>query len=89
MGVLHNGRKKTKSDSIATILCEEAAEFAKDGWSEATWQMEILTKKAGSIYILNTRIAQAVLTENSSLTTKDCKFMMSEEGRNRIAKNAL
>lgn len=79
---------KTKSDSIATILCEEAAaEFAKDGWKIRTDMADGDPDKESQFYILKHTNCPAVLTENFFFDNrKDCKFMMSEEGRNRIAK---
>lgn len=79
---------KTKSDSIATILCEEAAaEFAKDGWKIRSDMSDGDPDKESQFYILKHTNCPAVLTENFFMDNlKDCKFMMSEEGRNRIAK---
>jgi N-acetylmuramoyl-L-alanine amidase len=78
---------KTKSDSIATILCEEAAaEFAKDGWKIRSDMSDGDPDKESQFYILKHTNCPAVLTENFFFDNrKDCKFMMSEEGRNRIA----
>jgi N-acetylmuramoyl-L-alanine amidase len=79
---------KTKSDSIATILYEEAAaEFAKDGWKIRRDMADGDPDKESNFYILKHTNCPAVLTENFFMDNlKDCKFMMSEEGRNRIAK---
>ena len=79
---------KTKSDSIATILCEEAAaEFAKDGWKIRSDMADGDPDKESQFYILKHTNCPAVLTENFFMDSKkDCKFMMSEEGRNRIAR---
>jgi len=79
---------KTKSDSIATILCEEAAaEFAKDGWKIRTDMSDGDPDKESQFYILKHTNCPAVLTENFFFDNrKDCRFMMSEEGRNRIAR---
>lgn len=78
----------TKSDSIATILYEEAAaEFAKDGWKVRSDMSDGDPDKESQFYILKHTNCPAVLTENFFMDNlKDCKFMMSEEGRNRIAK---
>jgi N-acetylmuramoyl-L-alanine amidase len=79
---------KRKSDSIATILCEEAAaEFAKDGWKIRSDMADGDPDKESQFYILKHTNCPAVLTENFFFDNrKDCKFMMSEEGRNRIAR---
>ena len=79
---------KTKSDSIATILCEEAAaEFAKDGWKIRSDMSDGDPDKESQFYILKHTNCPAVLTENFFFDNrKDCRFMMSEEGRNRIAR---
>lgn len=78
----------TKSDSIATILYEEAAaEFAKDGWKVRSDMSDGDPDKESQFYILKHTNCPAVLTENFFMDNlKDCKFMMSEEGRNRIAR---
>ena len=79
---------KTKSDSIATILCEEAAaEFAKDGWKIRSDMSDGDPDKESQFYILKHTNCPAVLTENFFMDNlKDCRFMMSEEGKNRIAR---
>ena len=79
---------KTKSDSIATILCEEAAaEFAKDGWKIRSDMSDGDPDKESQFYILKHTNCPAVLTENFFFDNrKDCRFMVSEEGRNRIAR---
>ena len=79
---------KTKSDSIATILCEEAAaEFAKDGWKIRSDMSDGDPDKESQFYILKHTNCPAVLTENFFFDNrKDCRFMMSGEGRNRIAR---
>lgn len=79
---------KTKSDSIATILCEEAAaEFAKDGWKIRTDMSDGDPDKESQFYILKHTNCPAVLTENFFFDNrKDCKYMLDDEFRNRIAK---
>lgn len=78
----------TKADGIATILCEEAEkEFAPDGWRMRFDHTDGDPDKESQFYILKHTVCPAVLSENFFMDTeKDCRFMMSEAGRERIAK---
>ena len=78
---------KTKSDEYATILCNQ---FKKDF---PEWKMRFDTSdgdpdKESNFYILKNTNCPAMLSENFFMDTeKDCRFIMSEEGRNRIARS--
>lgn len=76
----------TKADEIATMLYEEAEkEFA--GWKIRKDYTDGDADKEANFYILRHTVCPAVLTENFFFDNeKDCKFMLSESGRERIAK---
>ena len=76
----------TKADEIATLLYEEAEkEFA--GWKKRKDFADGDADKEANFYILRHTVCPAVLTENFFFDNeKDCKFMLSEDGRERIAK---
>lgn len=78
----------TKADELATILCEEATrEFQPDGWRMRFDYSDGDPDKESQFAILVKTKAPAVLTENFFMDTeKDCRFIMSETGRERIAK---
>lgn len=82
----YTSRGTTKSDEIATLLYEEAEkEFA--GWKIRKDYTDGDADKEANFYILRHTICPAVLTENFFFDNeKDCKFMLSEDGRERIAK---
>ncbi|GHV13650.1 N-acetylmuramoyl-L-alanine amidase [Bacteroidia bacterium] len=77
---------QTKADPIATILCEEAQKEFPDlrirfDYSDGD------PDKESQFYILKNTHCPAVLTENFFMDTeKDCRFIMSEEGRQRVAR---
>lgn len=80
---------QTKADAIATVLCEEAEkEFAPDGWKmRFDYIIDGDPDKESQFYILKHTVCPAVLSENFFMDTeKDCRFMMSDAGRERIAK---
>lgn len=76
----------TKADETATMLYEEAEkEFA--GWKIRKDFTDGDADKEANFYILRHTVCPAVLTENFFFDNeKDCKFMLSEDGRERIAK---
>ena len=83
---VYTSKGETKSDEIATILFEKAqAEFP-------THKMRIDTKdgdpdKEANFYVLKHTAMPAILSENFFMTNeKECKLLMSEDGRDRIAK---
>lgn len=79
---------QTKADAIATVLCEEAEkEFAPDGWKMRFDYIDGDPDKESQFYILKHTVCPAVLSENFFFDNeKDCRFMMSDAGRERIAK---
>lgn len=78
---------QTPSDAIATVFFEEAGrEFAPDGWRMRSDYSDGDPDKEAQFYILTKTTCPAVLTENFFMDTeKDCRFIMSEDGRERIA----
>lgn len=79
---------QTKADAIATVLCNEAEkEFAPDGWKMRFDHTDGDPDKENQFYILKHTVCPAVLSENFFMDTeKDCRFMLSDAGRERIAK---
>ena len=77
---------KTKSDEVATILFEEfSKEFPEFRMRSDKSDGDV--DKESQFYILSKTKCPAVLTENFFMDTeKDCKLIMSNEGRDRIAK---
>lgn len=78
---------QTPSDAIATVFFEEAGrEFMPDGWRMRSDYSDGDPDKEANFYILTKTTCPAVLTENFFMDTKkDCCFIMSENGRERIA----
>ena len=79
---------QTKADAIATVLCKEAEkEFAPDGWKMRFDYYDGDPDKESQFYILKHTVCPAVLSENFFFDNeKDCRFMMSDDGKERIAK---
>lgn len=77
---------KTKSDQYAQVLCEEAKkEFPE--WKMRFDYMDGDPDKEEDFRIIKGTVCPAVLTENFFMDTeKDCRFIMSEIGRKKIAK---
>ena len=78
----------TKSDSIATILFEKAArEFKGEYMRSDKYSDGDVDKEAKFTVLMNTSMP-AILSENFFMTNSDnChKYLLSEEGRDRIAK---
>ena len=78
----------TKSDSIATILFEKAArEFKGEYMRSDKYSDGDVDKEAKFTVLMNTSMP-AILSENFFMTNYDnChKYLLSEEGRDRIAK---
>ena len=82
----YTSRGTTKADDIATLLYQEAEkEFT--GWKIRKDYADGDADKEANFYILRHTICPAVLTENFFMDNeKDCKLMLSETGRERIAK---
>lgn len=78
---------QTPSDTIATVFFEEAGrEFVPDGWRMRSDYSDGDPDKEANFYILTKTTCPAILTENFFMDTeKDCRFIMSEDGRERIA----
>ena len=84
---IHTSPGKTKADELAQIFWDTANEmFGKDwkirgDWSDGDGDWE------SNFYILQKTSCPAVLTENFFMDNeKDCKFMLSPEGKAAIAK---
>jgi len=77
---------ETKSDAMATILCEEAEKEFPDKKMRFDYSDNDPDKEE-QFYILKNTNCPAVLTENFFMDRKeDCELIMSKEGRERIAK---
>lgn len=78
---------QTPSDAIATVFFEEAGrEFVPDGWRMRSDYSDGDSDKEANFAILTKTTCPAILTENFFMDTeKDCRFIMSEDGRERIA----
>lgn len=76
---------KTKSDDYAEILYETASEYFKE-WKIRKDLSDGDSDKESQFYILKNTKCPAVLTENFFMDTeKDCRFIMSNIGRDSIA----
>lgn len=84
---VYTSQGQTPSDAIATVFFEEAGrEFVPDGWRMRSDYSDGDPDKEAQFYILTKTTCPAVLTENFFMDTeKDCRFIMSENGRERIA----
>ena len=78
---------ETKSDEIATILFNKAeAEFPTHTMRKDTYSDGDVDKEANYIVLMDTAMS-AILSENFFMTNEEeCRFLISEEGRDRIAK---
>lgn len=84
----YTSKGETQSDSIATILYEKAeAEFPGEYIRKDTYSDGDVDKEA-NFWVLAKTAMPAILSENFFMTNYDnChKYLMSEEGRDRIAK---
>ena len=77
---------QTKSDSIADVLYEKAkAEFPNHRMRKDTRDND--NDKEANFWVLAQTAMSAILSENFFMTNEEeCKLLMSEEGRDRIAK---
>lgn len=76
---------ETKSDSIATVFCQECEKAFPEFKMRFDHSDGDPDKEAG-FYVLTKTKGPAILTENLFMDTEsDCKFLMSEQGRQRIA----
>lgn len=78
---------QTAADKIATVFFEEAGrEFTPDGWRMRSDYSDGDPDKEANFTILIKTTCPAILTENFFMDTeKDCRFIMSDAGRERIA----
>lgn len=78
---------ETKADAIATVFAEEAQRvFVPDGWRVRFDYADGDPDKEEAFYILKHTSCPAILTENFFMDTeKDCRFIMSDDGREQIA----
>lgn len=75
----------TDSDTYATLFYEEARKYFA-GWKIRQDTSDGDPDKENNFYILKHTLCPAVLTENFFMDTeKDCRFLMSREGRDKIA----
>ena len=76
---------ETRSDKFATIFYEIAQEMF-EGWAIRKDTTDGDPDKESQFYILRKTVCPAILTENFFMDTeKDCKFIMSEIGRRKVA----
>lgn len=81
----YTSKGKTKSDQYAQVLCEEAKKMFPE-WKMRFDYTDGDADKEEDFYILKNTICPAILTENFFMDNeKDCRFIMSEIGRQRIA----
>ncbi len=79
-------RGTTKSDRIASIFYMEAHKSFGDEWKIRTDWTDNDEDKEADFYILKNTLCPAVLTENFFMDTeRDCRYIMSERGRQVIA----
>lgn len=84
---VYTSKGQTKSDAIATVFYNEA----KKAFPEQRMRTDIHSDgdpdKESQFYILVHTKAPSILTENFFMDNeKDCRLIMSEEGRERIAR---
>lgn len=83
---VHTSPGKTKSDEFATIFWEEAKKELGNDFKMRGDFSDGDPDWDSNFQILRDTVCPAVLTENLFMDTeKDCKFLMSESGRQRIA----
>ena len=82
----YTSKGETEADVVATYLCEQA-EGDFPGWKMRFDWCDGDPDKESQFYILKHTKCPAVLTENFFMDTErpDCRFIISEEGRERIA----
>jgi N-acetylmuramoyl-L-alanine amidase len=76
---------KTESDKIADVFYDEAKKMFPE-WKIRSDFSDGDADKEENFYILKNTVSPAVLTENFFMDTeKDCRFIMSGEGRQKVA----
>ena len=84
---VYTSEGETKSDKIATILAgKAAAEFPDEYMRKDTSDGDV--DKEANFWVLRKTVMPAILSENFFMTnSSNChKYLLSEEGRDRIAK---
>ena len=84
---MYTSEGETKSDDIATVLFNEAErEFPNYKMRKDTYSDGDVDKEA-NFYVLIHTAMPAILSENFFMTNeRECNLLMSESGRDRIAK---
>ena len=84
---MYTSEGETKSDDIATVLFNEAErEFPNYNMRKDTYSDGDVDKEA-NFYVLIHTAMPAILSENFFMTNeRECNLLMSESGRDRIAK---
>jgi len=84
---VYTSEGETRSDHIATVLFKEAyTEFPNYTMRKDTYSDGDVDKEA-NFYVLMHTAMPAILSENFFMTNqRDCSLLMSESGRDRIAK---
>ena len=79
---------ETKSDGIATILFEQAAREFKGEYMRKDTHSDGDVDKEANFWVLAQTTMPAILSENFFMTNSDnChKYLLSEDGRDRVAK---
>ena len=83
---VYTSEGETKSDKIATILFDKASqEFPNHKMRRDTTDGDV--DKEANFWVLRKTIMSAILSENFFMTNYDeCQLLLTEEGRDRIAK---
>lgn len=78
---------QTTSDKFAELFYDQAKKLFQGKFPIRTCGIDGDSDKESRFYILRKTQCPAILTENLFMDTeKDCRYLMSEEGRNAIAK---
>ncbi len=85
---VYTSQGQTKSDDIATVLFEKAAREFKGEYMRSDTYRDGDVDQESNFYVLINTSMPAILSENFFMTNYDnChKYLLSEEGRDRIAK---
>jgi len=85
---VYTSEGETKSDDIATILFEKSAREFKGEYMRSDTYRDGDVDQESNFYVLINTSMPAILSENFFMTNSDnChKYLLSEEGRDRIAK---
>lgn len=83
---IHTYLGKSKSDEVAEIFWQKANKIFGGTWRIRGDRSDGDGDWDSNFYILRKTICPAVLTENFFMDNeKDCRFLMSDEGKNQIA----